>query len=216
MAPSTGGGSGVFVPKKNPGRLDWGPLGSLPARAPPRPRPWDQPACREPADSLSLCPRRCKCNLHANLCSVREGSLQCECEHNTTGPDCGRCRKNFRTRAWRAGSYLPLPHGSPNACTYGRGRGLPPSAPGSRVAHACICAHATTHKHVCAQACVHMHVHVHKCAHTLTRLVTGSRAPGLVIGPVCSPHLTCCSGPGRGEPEASCSAQHLPCCPSPS
>ena len=59
---------------------------------------------------------RCKCNLHANLCTVREGSLQCECEHNTTGPDCGRCKKNFRTRAWRAGSYLPLPHGSPNAC----------------------------------------------------------------------------------------------------
>ncbi|XP_073909046.1 netrin-G2 isoform X1 [Castor canadensis] len=59
---------------------------------------------------------RCKCNLHANLCSVREGSLQCECEHNTTGPDCSKCRKNFRTRAWRAGSYLPLPHGSPNAC----------------------------------------------------------------------------------------------------
>lgn len=47
---------------------------------------------------------------------MREGSLQCECEHNTTGPDCGKCKKNFRTRAWRAGSYLPLPHGSPNAC----------------------------------------------------------------------------------------------------
>ncbi|KAM6183196.1 netrin-G2 isoform 1-T1 [Erethizon dorsatum] len=61
---------------------------------------------------------RCKCNLHASLCSVREGSLQCECEHNTTGPDCGKCKRNFRTRAWRAGSYLPLPHGSPNACTY--------------------------------------------------------------------------------------------------
>ncbi|XP_037348831.1 netrin-G2 isoform X2 [Talpa occidentalis] len=59
---------------------------------------------------------RCKCNLHANLCAVREGSLQCECEHNTTGPDCGKCKKNFRTRSWRAGSYLPLPHGSPNAC----------------------------------------------------------------------------------------------------
>lgn len=49
---------------------------------------------------------------------MREGSLQCECEHNTTGPDCGKCKKNFRTRAWRAGSYLPLPHGSPNACMY--------------------------------------------------------------------------------------------------
>ncbi|KAM7094194.1 netrin-G2 isoform 1-T4 [Molossus nigricans] len=59
---------------------------------------------------------RCKCNLHANLCSVHEGSLQCACEHNTTGPDCGKCRKNFRTRSWRAGSYLPLPHGSANAC----------------------------------------------------------------------------------------------------
>ncbi|XP_060056422.1 netrin-G2 isoform X2 [Erinaceus europaeus] len=59
---------------------------------------------------------RCKCNLHANLCSLREGSLQCECEHNTTGPDCGKCKKNFRTRSWRAGSYLPLPHGSPNSC----------------------------------------------------------------------------------------------------
>ncbi|XP_036094237.1 netrin-G2 isoform X1 [Rousettus aegyptiacus] len=59
---------------------------------------------------------RCKCNLHANLCSVREGSLQCECEHNTTGPDCGKCKRNFRARSWRAGSYLPLPHGSPNAC----------------------------------------------------------------------------------------------------
>ncbi|XP_026960263.1 netrin-G2 [Sagmatias obliquidens] len=59
---------------------------------------------------------RCKCNLHANLCSVREGSLQCECEHNTTGPDCGKCKRSFRTRSWRAGSYLPLPHGSPNAC----------------------------------------------------------------------------------------------------
>ena len=63
------------------------------------------------------CPPRCKCNLHASLCSVREGSLQCECEHNTTGPDCGKCKRNFRTRSWRAGSYLPLPHGSPNACT---------------------------------------------------------------------------------------------------
>ncbi|EPY83347.1 netrin-G2 precursor [Camelus ferus] len=59
---------------------------------------------------------RCKCNLHANLCSVHEGSLQCECEHNTTGPDCGKCKRSFRTRSWRAGSYLPLPHGSPNAC----------------------------------------------------------------------------------------------------
>ncbi|XP_034872467.1 netrin-G2 [Mirounga leonina] len=86
---------------------------------------------------------RCKCNLHANLCSVREGSLQCECEHNTTGPDCGKCKRNFRTRSWRAGSYLPLPHGSPNACAaagsavgrVGRPRKDPvPKAPGATVA----------------------------------------------------------------------------------
>ncbi|XP_068887605.1 netrin-G2 isoform X2 [Aphelocoma coerulescens] len=59
---------------------------------------------------------RCKCNLHANLCTFKEGSLQCACEHNTTGQDCGKCKKNFRSRSWRAGSYLPLPNGSPNAC----------------------------------------------------------------------------------------------------
>ncbi|KFW65808.1 Netrin-G2, partial [Pygoscelis adeliae] len=63
---------------------------------------------------------RCKCNLHANLCTFKEGSLQCECEHNTTGQDCGKCKKNFRSRSWRAGSYLPLPNGSPNASGYHR------------------------------------------------------------------------------------------------
>lgn len=59
---------------------------------------------------------RCKCNLHANACNFRDGALQCECEHNTTGQDCGRCKKTFRNRSWRAGSYTPLPHGSPNSC----------------------------------------------------------------------------------------------------
>ncbi|XP_026543100.1 netrin-G2 [Notechis scutatus] len=59
---------------------------------------------------------RCKCNLHANQCIFKEGSLQCECEHNTTGQDCGRCKKNFRSKSWRAGSYLPRPNGSPNVC----------------------------------------------------------------------------------------------------
>ncbi|KAM4695789.1 netrin-G2 isoform 10-T10 [Rhinophrynus dorsalis] len=59
---------------------------------------------------------RCKCNLHANACNFRDGGLQCECEHNTTGQDCGRCKKNFRTKSWRSGSYTPTPNGSPNAC----------------------------------------------------------------------------------------------------
>ncbi|KAM5145694.1 netrin-G2 isoform 1-T1 [Mantella aurantiaca] len=59
---------------------------------------------------------RCKCNLHSNACNFRDGALQCECEHNTTGQDCGRCKKSFRNRSWRSGSYTPIPHGSPNAC----------------------------------------------------------------------------------------------------
>ncbi|XP_018088141.1 netrin-G2 isoform X15 [Xenopus laevis] len=58
---------------------------------------------------------RCKCNLHANACNFRDGALQCECEHNTTGQDCGRCKKNFRSKSWRSGSYTPTPNGSPNA-----------------------------------------------------------------------------------------------------
>ncbi|KAI3374257.1 hypothetical protein L3Q82_006104 [Scortum barcoo] len=33
----------------------------------------------------------CKCNLHANSCVFDKGKLGCECEHNTTGPDCSRC-----------------------------------------------------------------------------------------------------------------------------
>ncbi|MGH0129030.1 UNVERIFIED_CONTAM: hypothetical protein FKN15_013143, partial [Acipenser sinensis] len=38
---------------------------------------------------------RCKCNLHANTCVFDGGKLSCECEHNTTGPDCGRyCKCN--------------------------------------------------------------------------------------------------------------------------
>ncbi|XP_048368049.1 netrin-G2-like isoform X2 [Sphaerodactylus townsendi] len=77
---------------------------------------------------------RCKCNLHASLCTFKEGSLQCECEHNTTGQDCGRCKKNFRSKSWRAGSYLPLPNGSPNVCAapnFGTGAGQPDELPAS-------------------------------------------------------------------------------------
>ncbi|CAL8323964.1 unnamed protein product [Boreogadus saida] len=42
--------------------------------------------------------------------------LGCACEHNTTGPDCGRCKRNFQGRAWSAGSYLPIPKGTANIC----------------------------------------------------------------------------------------------------
>ncbi|XP_072366382.1 netrin-G1-like [Scyliorhinus torazame] len=57
---------------------------------------------------------RCKCNLHANNCILEKGTLICQCEHNTTGLDCERCKKGFQGRAWRAGSYLPIPKGTAN------------------------------------------------------------------------------------------------------
>ncbi len=61
---------------------------------------------------------RCKCNLHANSCIYDKERLTCECEHNTTGPDCGRCKRNYQARAWSAGSYLPIPKGTANICEY--------------------------------------------------------------------------------------------------
>ncbi|CAL8326521.1 unnamed protein product [Boreogadus saida] len=61
-------------------------------------------------------PARCKCNLHASQCLLQDGDLQCMCEHNTTGPDCQRCKKGFKAKSWKAGSYLPAPNGSPNTC----------------------------------------------------------------------------------------------------
>ena len=94
-----------------------GPFPATPTLSQPSREP-EQPAYTLTDALPPPCPPRCKCTLHANLCSVREGSLQCECEHHTTGPDCGKCKRSFRTRSWRAGSYLPLPHGSPNACAY--------------------------------------------------------------------------------------------------
>ncbi len=45
-----------------------------------------------------------------------DGNLQCQCEHNTTGQDCQRCKKGFKTKTWKSGSYLPTPNGSPNSC----------------------------------------------------------------------------------------------------
>ncbi|XP_044030286.1 mucin-12 isoform X9 [Siniperca chuatsi] len=62
-------------------------------------------------------PARCKCNLHASQCLLQDGNLQCQCEHNTTGQDCQRCRKGFKAKSWKAGSYLPTPNGTPNTCT---------------------------------------------------------------------------------------------------
>ncbi|KAG1972062.1 netrin-G2 [Pimephales promelas] len=59
---------------------------------------------------------RCKCNLHAGQCSLRDGTLQCDCEHNTTGQDCSACERGFKAKSWKPGSYLPTPNGSPNIC----------------------------------------------------------------------------------------------------
>ncbi|XP_051534089.1 netrin-G2 isoform X1 [Myxocyprinus asiaticus] len=60
---------------------------------------------------------RCKCNLHASQCVYVDGNLQCQCEHNTTGQDCQRCKKGYKAKTWKAGSYLPTPNGSPNTCS---------------------------------------------------------------------------------------------------
>ncbi|GCC30438.1 hypothetical protein chiPu_0008889 [Chiloscyllium punctatum] len=61
---------------------------------------------------------RCKCNMHANSCHFKDGNLMCECEHNTTGQDCGKCRKNYKAKSWRPGSYNPYPMGTANSCMY--------------------------------------------------------------------------------------------------
>uniref|UniRef100_A0A8K9XEQ6 Laminin N-terminal domain-containing protein n=1 Tax=Oncorhynchus mykiss TaxID=8022 RepID=A0A8K9XEQ6_ONCMY len=63
---------------------------------------------------------RCKCNLHSNSCvfDKDKGKLGCECEHNTTGPDCGRCKRHYHGRPWSVGSYLPIPKGTANICKY--------------------------------------------------------------------------------------------------
>ena len=45
---------------------------------------------------------RCKCNGHAAQCGVsaRDGTLACECRHNTIGTDCERCRPFYYDRPW--------------------------------------------------------------------------------------------------------------------
>ncbi|XP_055367513.1 netrin-G2 isoform X3 [Betta splendens] len=61
-------------------------------------------------------PARCNCNLHASQCVQRDATMQCDCDHNTTGQDCQRCSRGFRSQSWRPGSYLPLPRGTANVC----------------------------------------------------------------------------------------------------
>ncbi|XP_019356434.1 netrin-1 isoform X2 [Alligator mississippiensis] len=46
---------------------------------------------------------RCQCNGHASHCHVpsRDGAPQCQCQHDTTGPECETCRAFYRDRPWQ-------------------------------------------------------------------------------------------------------------------
>ena len=45
---------------------------------------------------------RCKCNGHASKCTVNSlGQTKCECQHNTAGTDCDRCKDFYFDRPWK-------------------------------------------------------------------------------------------------------------------
>nr|AVK72288.1 netrin A [Isodiametra pulchra] len=47
----------------------------------------------------------CKCNGHAGRCVFNsEGEYVCDCQHNTAGPDCERCKPFYKDRPWKRAS----------------------------------------------------------------------------------------------------------------
>ncbi|KAK6312835.1 hypothetical protein J4Q44_G00161820 [Coregonus suidteri] len=83
----------------------------MPSPARPVPAPRTKPVVRVASPARPVPAPRTK-----PVCTFREGSLQCDCEHNTTGQDCTRCERGFKAKSWKPGSYLPTPNGSPNTC----------------------------------------------------------------------------------------------------
>ena len=47
---------------------------------------------------------RCKCHGHASRCvdDPNTGKTMCVCRHNTSGTDCGKCKKFHHDKPWRA------------------------------------------------------------------------------------------------------------------
>ena len=53
---------------------------------------------------------RCKCNGHASTCSMKGNRLKCDCQHNTAGDNCEKCKPTFYDQPWgRATEDNPHP-----------------------------------------------------------------------------------------------------------
>ena len=49
----------------------------------------------------------CKCNGHAKACNkTMTGELVCQCEHNTEGRDCERCKPFYQDKPWSRGDDI--------------------------------------------------------------------------------------------------------------
>nr|XP_026692234.1 netrin-G2 isoform X2 [Ciona intestinalis] len=60
---------------------------------------------------------RCQCNGHASSCVYEGKSARCECQHDTVGKQCEKCRPLFWMTSWRQGSFFPKrERGTANPC----------------------------------------------------------------------------------------------------